>query len=136
MSDTLYAENILEHYRHPQHKHTLTDATVTHEEINASCGDKITLQLIIEEGKVADVGWEGTGCAISQASMSLLSDELMGKTEGELEQMRPSAIHDLLGIDVGLQRIKCALLSLHALKNALRTRHGKEPQTWKETLEA
>ncbi|MEK7218363.1 MAG: iron-sulfur cluster assembly scaffold protein [Patescibacteria group bacterium] len=136
MTDTLYAENILEHYRHPHRKSPLASPTVTHEEVNVSCGDRLTLQLMIKEGKAEGVGWEGSGCAISQASMSLLSDELAGKTEEELEQMTPQTIRGLLGIDVGPQRIKCALLPLHALNNALRKMKGLPPQGWRETLGA
>ncbi|MFA6039733.1 MAG: iron-sulfur cluster assembly scaffold protein [Candidatus Peribacteraceae bacterium] len=134
MSHTLYAENILEHYRHPHRKGALASPTVTHEEVNASCGDRITLQLTIKEGKVKDAGWEGNGCAISQASMSLLSEELIGMTEDELGNAGPGMIRELLGIDVGPQRIKCALLPLHALKNALRKMKGRPPQGWRETL--
>lgn len=135
MSDTLYAEIILEHYHHPHHKEALTAPTVTHEEINAICGDQLTLHLMIEDGIVKEIGWEGTGCAISQASMSLLADELIGKTEEELKKMTPAAIHTLLGIDVGPQRLKCALLPLHALKNALRKMMNQPPQGWRETLQ-
>ncbi len=134
MTDTLYAENILEHYRHPLHKHPLAAATVTHEEKNVSCGDTIALQLELKDGSVTGVGWDGTGCAISQASMSLLSEELIGKKEAELDAIDPAAIRALLGIDVGPQRLKCALLPLHALKNALRKIHGTEPQGWQATM--
>lgn len=130
----LYADAILDHYRHPHHKTPLRDPTVTREEINASCGDALTLRLRMEGGIVEDVGWEGAGCAISQASMSLLSDELIGKTEEDLRRLSAKDIDALLGIDVGPRRRKCALLSLHALKNALRALHGEEPQGWGETM--
>ena len=135
MPDSLYAENILEHYHHPHHKEALTAPTITHEEINASCGDELTIHLLMKNGTVTNVGWEGSGCAISQASMSLLSDELIGKTEKGLKEMTPATIHSLLGIDIGPQRLQCALLSLHALKNALRKMHGEQPQEWRETLQ-
>jgi nitrogen fixation NifU-like protein len=130
----LYAENILEHYHHPHRKLPIMDATVTREEVNTSCGDALTLSLKLEDGTVTDVGWEGSGCAISQAGMSLLSDELIRKSEKELKEMTPKTMTDLLGIDVGPQRRKCALLALHALKNALRALRGQAPQGWRETL--
>ncbi|MDD4319821.1 MAG: iron-sulfur cluster assembly scaffold protein [Candidatus Peribacteraceae bacterium] len=130
----LYADNILDHARHPHRKSPLPSPTVEHEERNASCGDTLTLQLTIEDGRVTDVGWAGDGCAISQAGMSLLSDELTGKTERELEALTKTDVLGLLGVDVGPRRLKCALLSLHALKNALH-RWKKEPeQGWNETM--
>lgn len=130
----LYAENILDHSRHPHRKSLLREPTVDREEANASCGDKIRLQLWIADGKVNDVGWEGDGCAVSQASMSLLADELIGMSAEEAERLSATDIKDLLGIDVGPRRTKCALLSLHALKNALREVRGTQPQSWSETL--
>jgi nitrogen fixation NifU-like protein len=134
MSDALYAENILDHARHPHHKEEIAAPTVEHEEVNASCGDVLTIQLKLKDGRVEDIGWDGDGCAISQASMSLLSDELVGKTEAEAAAMQPEDIRALLGVDVGTRRIKCALLSLHSLKNALHKLRGEKPQGWKETL--
>lgn len=130
----IYAENILDHARHPHRKELLKHPTVERKEINASCGDALTLQLRFEGGKLTDVGWTGTGCAISQASMSLLAEELLGKTEKELDALNQSDVLALLGVDVGPRRLKCALLSLHTLKNALRGRREQEPQGWVETL--
>lgn len=130
----LYAENILDHYRHPRGKKRLKAPTVSHEEINHSCGDAVTLDLKIEDGKITDVGWEGTGCAISQASMSILWEELTGKSEEEVDCMTQKNIYEMLGVPVGPRRFKCALLPLHTLKNALKKFHGKEPQGWVETV--
>ncbi len=130
----LYAENILEHYRHPRGTGTLRDATVTHEEINHSCGDAITLQLKIDDGKVSASAWQGTGCAISQASMSMLSEELLGKKALELEALTTKRMYELLSVPIGPRRFKCALLSLHTLKNALRKARGEPVQTWTETV--
>ena len=130
----LYAENILDHYRHPRGKKDLSSPTVTHEEINHSCGDAIKLQLTLKDNQISDVGWSGEGCAISQASMSLLSEELIGKSEEEIESLKPKDIYNLLGVPVGPRRFKCALLSLHTLKNALRKAEGKDSQGWLETV--
>lgn len=132
----LYADNILDHYKHPHHKSVMTDATVTHEEKNLTCGDKVTVMLKVENDIVTDVSWQGDGCAISQAAMSILSDELIGTSLTDLDAITPENIKTLLGIPVGTRRVKCALLCLHALKNALHT-HRQEPlQGWPETVGA
>ena len=131
----LYAETILDHYRHPRNHSPLPRKTVEHDEANLSCGDTLHIELQIENEKVTGISWKGEGCAISQASMSMLSEELLGKTTDALEQLKKTDIYDLLGVPVGPRRFKCALLSLHTLKNALRKAHGKEPQSWLQTVE-
>jgi nitrogen fixation NifU-like protein len=80
------------------------------------------------------VQWSGTGCAISQAAMSMLSEELAGMKTSDLEKMKTEHIYELLGVPVGPRRFKCALLCLHTLKNALRVHAGNEPQGWLETV--
>lgn len=75
----LYAENILDHFRHPRNSGELSPATADHEEFNHACGDALHLWVLIGNGTIAKIGWTGEGCAISQASMSILSEELTGK---------------------------------------------------------
>ncbi|TSC80393.1 MAG: nitrogen fixation protein NifU [Candidatus Peregrinibacteria bacterium Gr01-1014_25] len=130
----LYADNILEHFRHPQCKGDVPGATVTREEINVGCGDTLTLHVKIADGCIAACGWEGTGCAISQAAMSMLAGELAGMSVDDARNLPPQRVRDLLGVPVGTRRLKCAFLCLHALKNALRTAAGQTPQSWEETL--
>ena len=130
----VYAENILDHYRHPRGKVAPESPTVSHEEINVSCGDALTIQLIINDEKVTEVGWEGTGCAISQAAMSMMSEELAGKSVADLEKLTKENIYEMLGVPIGPRRVKCALLGLHALKNALRKSKDEEVQGWTETI--
>ena len=131
----LYAEQILDHFRHPRNKTPLVSSSISHEEKNTSCGDFLTIDLQIEDGKISGVGWSGEGCAISQAGMSLLSEELLGKTVEEANSFTAKTVNELLGVPIGPRRMKCALLSLHALKNALRIHEGKEAQGWAETME-
>ncbi|MBM3230706.1 iron-sulfur cluster assembly scaffold protein [Candidatus Peregrinibacteria bacterium] len=133
----LYAENILEHYRNPRGKGTIvpTDWHVTHAEQNPSCGDELTIAFTITNGVMTDVTWEGSGCAISQAGMSILAEELVGKTSNDIERMTKNDMYALLGVPVGPRRFKCALLGLHTLKNALRKHAGKTPQSWIDTVE-
>lgn len=131
----LYAENILDHYRDPRYKGALADAHVTHSEANISCGDEVTLQLNIEDGRIKEVAWEGIGCAISQAGMSILCEELEGMSLQDASALQKDDIYELLGIPVGPRRFKCALLCLHTLKNALRTHNGEDVQSWLDTVE-
>ena len=130
----LYAENILDHYRHPRGQEPLANPSAERREENLSCGDELTVRLELKGGVISGVSWEGTGCAISQAAMSLLSEELTGMTTDDLTKMKPERIYELLGVPVGPRRFKCALLCLHTLKNALRVHDGKEPQGWLETV--
>ncbi|MEO7229403.1 MAG: Fe-S cluster assembly sulfur transfer protein SufU [Candidatus Limnocylindrales bacterium] len=117
--DDLYRDYILEHYRRPHNFGTLEFANASHEGANPLCGDRITLQLRLSDGKIAGVGFTGRGCAISQASASLLTDEIQGKTVAEAAAMTSQNVLDLLGIDISPARLKCALLSLDTMQLAL-----------------
>ena len=116
----VYAENILDHYRHPRGKRRLPHPSVTHEETNVSCGDSLTVDLAITDGVVREIGWEGSGCAISQAAISLLSEELPGTSLEKIDAFAPQDVYDLLGVPIGPRRVKCALLGLQAVQNAAR----------------
>ncbi len=111
-----YHEAILDHYNNPRHWGAIPDATIDHEENNPLCGDRLRLMLKVEDGKIVDVGWEGTGCAISQAAASMLGEELVGKTLEEARAIKKEDILEMLGIELGPVRLKCALLSLKVMK--------------------
>ncbi len=130
----LYADNILDHYRNPRSNTAITDPSVKHEEKNLSCGDALEVALHVEDGKLTAFSWQGTGCAISQAAMSMLSEELVGKNADEILSLNPSHVYELLGVPVGPRRHKCALLCLHALKNAIHTLRAEPVQSWVETV--
>jgi nitrogen fixation NifU-like protein len=115
----LYAQEILDHYKHPRHFGHLEEPTLIYHDTNPLCGDEITLELRIEDNKVADVAFTGHGCAISRAAASMMSDEIVGMSLDELRKWDKESILDLLGIEVGPVRIKCALLPLKALKSAV-----------------
>jgi nitrogen fixation NifU-like protein len=88
-------------------------------DLNPLCGDELTFQLALDEqGKVKEIAFDGHGCAISQASASMLSDELRGMTTEELLKLDRQAVLDLLGIDISATRMKCAMLSLKVVKAA------------------
>src|SRR5215210_5394823 len=117
--DDLYRDYILEHYRRPHNFGVIEDATASHEGANPLCGDRITMMLGVRDGIVEKVGFTGRGCAISQASASLLTDEIKGKPVTEVAAMRNDDVLDLLGIDISPARLKCAVLSLDTLQHAI-----------------
>ncbi len=119
MDDQLYREYILEHYKHPHNHGSLDHADMQAHDLNPVCGDELTFQLALDDvGRVSDVAFDGHGCAVSQASASMLSDELMGMTTDELLKLDHEAVLELLGIDISAQRMKCAMLSLKVVKAA------------------
>ncbi len=136
--DSLYQEVILDHYKRPQHKGLAAtyDAQVHH--VNPSCGDEITLNVSLDADKVAAITWDGVGCSISQASVSILSDLLLGKSIAEadlvlnnfteLMQSKGTMVGDdeiledavaMAGVSKFPARIKCALLGWMAYKDAV-----------------
>ena len=117
--DDLYRDYILEHYRRPHNFGVIDDPTASFEGSNPLCGDRITMQLGIENGVVERVGFTGRGCAISQASASLLTDEIKGKPIDEVAAIRADDLLDLLGIDISPARLKCAMLSHDSLQHVL-----------------
>ena len=134
----LYNQIIVENSRSPHHRHAVSDATISLEGVNPSCGDDITLQLRVKDGIVQEAGFTGEGCAISQASTSLMIDLIEGKTVEEANQLatlffgmikgevKDEDELDSLGDAVALQgvshmpaRVKCAVLAWHTLQDAL-----------------
>lgn len=130
----LYADQILDHYKHPRHATPIGEATCEHEETNLSCGDRVKLQLAIESGMIRNVGWHGEGCAISQAGMSLLSEKIVGMPVADALTLDKAVVLALLGVPVSERRMKCALLGLHTLLNTLRPVQALPPQSWPETV--
>lgn len=121
--DDLYRDEILEHYRRPHNFGTLPNPDASYEGSNPLCGDRITLMLAIsEDGHVADVAFTGRGCAISQASASMLTDELRGMSLADVARLSNQDIMDTLGIEISPARLKCALLSVDTLRRALADR--------------
>lgn len=118
--DDLYREFILDHYHNPRKKGLLNPHDLDYEDDNPVCGDTIRITLRVDENDVVtEVGWEGDGCAVSQASASILYETLPGKTLEEVKAISPADIYELLGISLSPVRVKCAMLSLKVLKGGV-----------------
>lgn len=116
MSD-LYREQILDLYENPLNYGELDPHDFSYEEDNPLCGDVIRIDVRLgEDGRIAAVGWSGDGCAISQASASLLTEHVKGMTLDEVKALESQALLDLLGIPLSMARVKCALLCMKVLK--------------------
>ncbi len=114
--DDLYRELILDHYQHPHNHGEIPEADISYEDSNPLCGDKIRIDIKLKDNVVTDIKFNGKGCAISQASASMLTDELVGKSLDDIRKLDKQFILDLLGIPLGPTRIKCALLPLKVIK--------------------
>ena len=115
--DDLYREVIIEHYKNPSYRGKLDPRDISFADNNPLCGDHIQIDLRVDaDGKVSEARFDGHGCAISQASADLLIESIIGKPIEEVKKLGKQDILDLLGIDLGPVRLKCALLSLKVLK--------------------
>lgn len=117
--DDLYREQILEHYKRPHNFGAIEDPDLEFEDNNPFCGDEQRMTFRLDdEGRVAEVKFDGKGCAISTAATSMLTDELIGMTRDELITLPKEKVLELLGIEISATRLKCALLGLKVVKGA------------------
>lgn len=117
--DQLYREAILDHYKHPRRKGHMDAPDIHYHDTNPFCGDEITIELKVTDGIVVDAAFDGRGCAISQASASMIMEEIVGMSVTDLKGWGKEEILEMLGIEIGPVRLKCALLPLKALKAGL-----------------
>ena len=115
--DDLYRELIIERYKNPQYRGRLDPHDISFEDENPLCGDHIRIELRVDqEDQVTDALFDGHGCAISQASADLLLESIQGKTLEDVKALTKDDILEMLGLELGPVRLKCALLSLKVLK--------------------
>jgi nitrogen fixation NifU-like protein len=118
--DDLYRELIIDRYKNPLFRGTLDPNDITFEDDNPLCGDHIRIDLRLDgDGRVTEASFDGHGCAISQAAADLLVESIIGKTLDEVKQLTKQDILEMLGIELGPVRLKCALLSLKVLKGGV-----------------
>jgi nitrogen fixation NifU-like protein len=120
---SLYQDLILDHYRNPRNQGSLTKATNHGAADNPTCGDKLHMDILVKNDIIGDVKFSGSGCAISQASASLLTEYVKKKPVEEALALTPENILKLLGVTLSPARLKCGLLSLETLKKTLKTKN-------------
>ena len=119
MAEDLYREIILEHYRNPRNRGTLDPHDYTAEDVNPLCGDEIRIDVRMADGRVDEIKFSGRGCAVSQASASILTEMVEGMTLDEVKALTKDDLLEEIGIPVSPARLKCALLSLKVLKSGV-----------------
>ena len=119
MADSIYREIILDHSKNPRNKRKLDPADFTYEDVNPLCGDEVRIDVRVNDGHVSEIAFSGRGCAVSQASASILTEMVEGMTIDEVKQITKDDLLEEIGIPVSPARLKCALLSLKVLKAGL-----------------
>lgn len=120
MSSNIYQEKLMDHYKNPRNKKKIENPDFSTGRKNPSCGDSLLIEGQLIDGKIKDLGFDGSGCVVSQAAASVLLESCVGKTVDEVLKLDKDDILKMLGIPLGPNRIKCALLSLEALKASLK----------------
>ncbi len=123
--DDIYRENIIDHFKNPRNYGEIVEAEIKHSELNSICGDMIRLFVKLKEGKVEDVKFKGNGCAISMAATSMMTEILKEKTLDEIKGLTKEDIFEMLGIKLGIVRMKCGLLCLDTLMNGVKIMERK-----------
>jgi nitrogen fixation protein NifU and related proteins len=124
--DGMYRENIIDHYKNPHNHGTIEDADIKFAEHNPFCGDLITITIKLEKNNIRDIKFDGKGCAISHAAASMLTDEVMGKPLEEVKKINREHVVNMLGIEVGPVRTKCAVLGLAAMREGIKRFENKK----------
>ncbi len=117
--DDVYRQYILEHYRDPRNHGHLEQPDISAADTNPLCGDRVEIDLRVQDGRVTEVRFDGRGCAISQASASMLTEKIEGATLDELRALRPDDVLEMLGVTIGPARQRCALLGLRVLHQGI-----------------
>lgn len=117
--EDMYRENILDHYKNPRNFGILEEHNFIHIENNQLCGDEIEVSILIQNERIKEIGFIAHGCAISVAAMSMLSEKIKGMKLEELKNIKAEAVIKMLGVQLGVVRVKCGLLGLKAVINTV-----------------
>jgi nitrogen fixation protein NifU and related proteins len=123
MVDKLYNGIVLDHYNNPRNRGALDAADFSHEDAGSVCGDEVRIDVCVAEGRVSAIAYSGRGCAVSQASASILTSFVAGMSLDEVAKLTNAELLEATGIPAGSARVECALLSLHVLRIGL---YGKD----------
>lgn len=117
MEEELYKQNILDRYKHPKYKKVPDSYDMREGGVNASCGDSLLVFLKFDEdGKISEAGFDGEGCAISQAAADMLMEKIIGTRMEDFASISQKDVYEMLGIDIGPSREKCALFAVNTLR--------------------
>ncbi|PIO00669.1 Fe-S cluster protein [archaeon CG10_big_fil_rev_8_21_14_0_10_43_11] len=118
-SHDMYQEHVLDHFAHPRNKEHVKNANALASNVNPLCGDTIGIEIRVKEGVIKTIGFTGTGCAISQASASIITEFVKGKKISAVKRMTSDDVFDVIGVPVTNARKKCALLAFQTIRKAL-----------------
>jgi nitrogen fixation protein NifU and related proteins len=122
MADNIYQEKLMDHYKNPRNKKKINNPDFSSGQQNPSCGDSILVEGKFQDNKIIQIGFDGAGCVVSQAAASMLLQKCIGKTVEDVLKLNKDDILQMIGIPLGPNRIKCALLSLQALQESLKNK--------------
>jgi len=135
MGSDMYRQQILDHYKNPRNYGEIEDPTYTHVGENPMCGDEIAVDVVLDDGEIQQVAFRGDGCAISQASASMLSEQLTGASVEELVEMDRDDVIEMLGVDISPMRVKCAVLAEKVAQDGYEIYQGEKEDVDTTTVE-
>lgn len=115
----LYQQQLMDHYRNPRNTHALTNPTFKTAQHNPSCGDSVAMEGVVKNGVLTEISFSGTGCVISQATASMLTQMCLGKSVNDIMALTKDDIQKLIGVELGPMRLRCALLPLEVLQKGI-----------------
>lgn len=130
----IYQENILDYYKHPRNKGKVANPDMKFRELNPLCGDDIEITIKLEGNKIKEIMFDGHGCAISQASASMMAEHLEGKNIEDAKKFSKDDMLEILGIPISHARLRCALLGARVMKEAVYSHLNKQPSLVRQTL--
>jgi len=126
MATDLFQELLLDHYKNPRNNGAFENPDFSCGEANPSCGDSILMQGVVNNGTLTNIRFTGQGCVLNQATASMLTEKIKGKTLNEILALDTAFIEDLVGSKLGPNRLRCALLPLQALQNGIKSYKKKK----------